>query len=182
MGPSAIVRMSFVLACFHLLIFLIILGRNTAASVFHDGCWGFKFLFVLAFFIGSMWIPNSFFIGFMGFSRLVSIGFLLVQALLMLCVAYSVNELLVGNYEKEGTNGVGCSGVIIIAITVLVSIGNITWMAYQYIWFSGCATNNIIMTVTVVASVASYAVVFFRTREDASILTSSIVVSYLLYL
>jgi Serine incorporator (Serinc) len=38
------------------------------------------------------------------------------------------------------------------------------------------------MTVTLVASIASYAVVFFRTRQDASILTSSIVVSYLLYL
>ena len=38
------------------------------------------------------------------------------------------------------------------------------------------------MTVTIVASIASYAVVFFRTRQDASILTSSIVVNYLLYL
>lgn len=100
----------------------------------------------------------------MGFARFVSVGFLLVQALLMLCVAYSINELLVGNYEKEGANGVGCSGVIIIVITALITIGNVTWMVFQFIWFSGCATNNVIMSVTVVAAIASYTIVFFRTR------------------
>jgi hypothetical protein len=182
MGPSAIIRMSFVLACFHLIVFIVILGRNAAASIFHDGVWGIKFLFVLCFFIGTMWIPNSFFIGYMTFARIISIAFLLVQALLMLCVAYSVNELLVGNYEAENTNGLGCSGVIIIFITGLITIGNVTWIVLQYIWFSGCGTNNAIMTVTLVAAILSYAVVFFRTREDASLLTSSIVVSYMLYL
>lgn len=35
---------------------------------------------------------------------------------------------------------------------------------------------------TLAASIASYTIVFFKTREDASILTSSIVVAYLLYL
>ena len=62
------------------------------------------------------------------------------------------------------------------------TIGNIVWLIYQYIWFSGCTTNNIIITTTVIASVACYAIVFFKTREDASILTSSIVVTYLSYL
>lgn len=69
-----------------------------------------------------------------------------------------------------------------IIITALVTIGNIVWLVFQFIWFSGCSTNNVIITITVVASVASYAVVFFRTREDASLLTSSIVVAYLCYL
>jgi hypothetical protein len=36
--------------------------------------------------------------------------------------------------------------------------------------------------VTLIASIASYVVVFFKTRDDASILTSSLVVAYLLYL
>jgi hypothetical protein len=38
------------------------------------------------------------------------------------------------------------------------------------------------MTVTVISVLVSYAIVFLRTREDASILTSSVVSSYLLYL
>lgn len=182
MGPSAIIRMSFVLACLHAFILCVILARNTAASIFHDGCWGAKFLIVFAFFIGTMWIDNEFFRGYMSFARIVSIAFLLVQALLMLVVAYKVNEALVGNYESESTSGLGCSGVIVIALTAIITIGNIVWLVFQYIWFSGCPTNNVIITITLAACVASYAVVFFRTREDASILTSSIVVAYLLYL
>ena len=39
-----------------------------------------------------------------------------------------------------------------------------------------------IITGTLVASVACYAIVFFETREDASLLTSSVVVAYLSYL
>ena len=101
MGPSAIIRMSFVLACFHFVVFLLVLLRNTAVAIFHDGCWGTKFLFVLAFFIGTMWIPNEFFRGYMQFTRIVSIAFLLCQALMMLVVAFKINELLVGNYEHE---------------------------------------------------------------------------------
>lgn len=103
LGPSAIIRMSFVLACFHVLVFCVILARNTPAAIFHDGCWGTKFLFVLAFFIGSMWIDNSFFKGYMHFTRVVSIFFLLLQALMMLVVAYKINETLVGNYENENS-------------------------------------------------------------------------------
>ncbi|TNV87241.1 hypothetical protein FGO68_gene8497 [Halteria grandinella] len=182
MGPSAIIRMSFVLACLHVLIFCVILARNTAASIFHDGCWGIKFLLVFSGFIATLWIDNGFFRGYMDFARIVAILFLLVQALLMLVVAYKVNELLVGNYESESSDGLGCSGIIVIILTVLLTAGNITWLIFQYIWFSGCTTNNFIITITVVASIASYAIVFFRTREDASILTSSIVVSYLCYL
>jgi hypothetical protein len=182
MGPSAIIRMSFVLACFHAVVFLAILARNTAAAIFHDGCWGFKYLIVFTAFIISLWIPNSFFSGYMEFSRIVSILFLLLQAMLMLVVAYTLNETLVGNYESESTDGLGCSGVIVIGITGIFTIGNIVWIIYQFIWFSGCATNNIIMIVTLVAAVMSYGVIFLRTREDASILTSSIVVAYMLYL
>ena len=130
MGPSAIIRMSFVLMCFHVVVLCVIIGRNTAASVFHDGCWGFKFIAVLIFFIITMWIPNSFFEGYMIFSRVVSILFLLIQALLMLVVAYKINETLIGNYESENTNGLGCSGIIVIILTGLITIGNIVWAVY----------------------------------------------------
>ena len=130
MGPSAIIRMSFVLAWFHAFVLCVILARNTAAAIFHDGCWCVKFLVVLGFFIGTMWIDNSFFQGYMKFARIVSIAFLLIQALLMLVVAYSINELLVGNYEHENSNGLGCSGIIIIVLTGLITLGNLVWLIF----------------------------------------------------
>ncbi|CDW86304.1 membrane protein [Stylonychia lemnae] len=182
MGPSAIIRMSFVLMCFHVLVLCIIVTRNQCASIFHDGCWGMKFISVLIFFIITMWIPNSFFEGYTQFARIVSIIFLMLQALIMLVVAYKINEVLVGNYERENTSGLGCSGVIIIVLTAIITAGDITWAIFQYIWYHGCGYNNVIITITLVASISFFVLVFFRTREDASILTSSIVVSYLLYL
>ena len=91
--------MSFVLACFHLIVFCIILARNTFASVFHDGCWLLKFVAVMVAFGASFWIPNSFFEWYMFLSRYVSIVFLLAQALLMMVVAYKINDKFVGNYE-----------------------------------------------------------------------------------
>jgi len=102
MGPSAIIRMSFTLCIFHAFVFVIILSRNTIAAVFHDGCWLLKSMMVLGLFVGTMWIPNSFFLGYMNyFARWVSLAFLIYQALLMLVVAYKINETLVGNYERD---------------------------------------------------------------------------------
>jgi hypothetical protein len=183
LGPSAIIRMSFVLACFHLVVFCVVLARNTFASVFHDGCWMFKFMFVLLFFSVSLFIPNSFFQGYMVFTRYLSAFFLLVQAALMLVVAYKINERLIKNYEMEAPgNGLGISGVIVIILTLLFTAGNVTWVVFQYKWYSSCAGSATIMSITLVFCVGFYILVLFRTREDASLLTSAIVVCYILYL
>ena len=56
--------------------------------------------------------------------------FLLVQALLMLVVAYKVNEVLVGNYSREPTEGLGCTGITVIVITAMITIGNIVWLIF----------------------------------------------------
>lgn len=103
MGPSVIIRMSFVLATMHVIVFLIATTRGTVAAIFHDGCWGTKFLYVLAFFIGSIWIPNWFFVGYLTFAKYVSFFFLFMQGMLMLMVAYKINDGLVGNYERDGS-------------------------------------------------------------------------------
>ena len=68
--------MSFVLAVFHMIVFVVILMRNTVAAAFHDGCWFMKSLFVFAGFIVSMWIPVEFFLGYSVFARWVSAIFL----------------------------------------------------------------------------------------------------------
>ena len=166
----------------HIIIFFVVLFRTTVSAIIHDGWWGFKYLLVFGIFFGSLFIDNEFFKGYMSLARYVSIPFLIIQAMLMLIVAYTVNDTLVGNFQAENADGIGCSGAIMIFMTGVITIGNVVFTVYQYIWFSGCSTNNVIMTITLLSAIASYAIIVFRTREDASILTSSIVVSYLLYL
>lgn len=53
---------------------------------------------------------------------------------------------------------------------------------FQFIEFGGCAGNVTIMSITTVMGVIFIVLVFFRTREDASILTSSLVLTYSLYM
>jgi hypothetical protein len=69
-----------------------------------------------------------------------------------------------------------------LVLTGIITAGNITFAVFQYIWYYSCAYNDVIITITNIAGVAFYILVFMRTRQDASILTSSIVFSYCLYL
>jgi hypothetical protein len=98
----------------------------------------------------------------------------------MMEVAYKINEKFVSNYESE--KGFGCSGAILIFLTVVFTIGNVTWTVYQYIWFKDCSSSLTMMIITTIVNILFYGLIFLRTREDASIFTSSVVVAYVLYL
>lgn len=101
----------------------------------------------------------------------------------MLIVAYTVNDTLVRNVDVEAQQ-LGCSAIILISLTVILFGGNITWIIFQYIYFTGdgCGWNFWQITITCVAGVAMYALVLLRTRKDASVFTSSLVLTYILYL
>ena len=119
-------RMSFILLLFHALIFLICLARNEMAAQVHDGCWGAKALLVAGGYIGSWWIPSSFFNDFyLPVAKILSAVFLLYQVLLMLSAAYKVNERLVKNAENDNSK---CSAAILIAVTLAVFAGDLAWL------------------------------------------------------
>lgn len=180
-GASALIRTSWSLAIFHIIMLIIVSLRNNFAAAFHDGCWGAKFLIVAGILIASLWIPNDPVInGYLQFARIVSIFFLMYQALLILVLAYSLNELLVRNVDNEGGSVFTCSGIILITLFILSTGGNITWLVFQYIKFggSGCGANLTFLIITTILGVCMYGIVLVRTRKDASMLTSSIVWSY----
>lgn len=164
-GASGIVRMSWSLAIFHTLTFLIILSRTDCAAMYHDGWWCLKMCIVLALFVSSMWIPNEPVIdGYMKFARYVSFIFLMYQAVLMLVVSYVLNELLVGNFDREGQVVCSCSGIILLSVFIILTVGNIVWIVYQFILFGGCGDNITWMIITCVFGFLSYAIVLFRPR------------------
>lgn len=76
-SASGLVRISLSLAAFQFVILCVVLFRNDAAAVIHDGWWGLKFFIVGGLFVGSMWIPNyPLIIGYMKFARIFSVIFL----------------------------------------------------------------------------------------------------------
>ena len=178
LGTSSIIRMSFALFIFHAIIFCTVLTRSSIAATFHDGCWCAKMLFLGGFFTASMWISNDFMKVYMQISQVLSSAFLVYQAVLMMAVAYTLNEKLVKNYEKDSGE---CSKYILIFVS-LVFLGLTVWQVVaQYIQFV-CPSDRWIMTVTLVAVVFIHVIIFFRPRPDASLLTSSIASVYMLYL
>lgn len=94
-GTSAVLRMSFVLFIFHAIILLSILPRAKCSSALHDGCWCLKFLFVIGVYIAVFWIPNEFYRGWAHFARIASGLYLVVQVILLIIVAYTINDKLV---------------------------------------------------------------------------------------
>ena len=123
-------------------MFIVCLLRNEMASKFNEGLWCIKFLLVAGLLIGSLWINNDFYIGYLKFAQWVSWIFLAFQAMLMLIVAYTINDILVRNVNVE-ENKMGCSAIILISLTLILLGGNITWIIFQYILFNkpGCTYN-----------------------------------------
>lgn len=158
--------------------------RNDAAAVIHDGWWGLKFIMVGCLFAGSMWVPNEpFIIQYMRFARIASIFYLSYQAILMLIVAFVVNNTLVFNVSNYGDGrAMSCPGIILILVFLTFAGSNLALIIFQFKEFSGCSSNIWIMSITCLIAVIMYGIVFLRTRPDASILTSSIILSYFLYL
>lgn len=97
----------------------------------------------------------------------------------MLVTAYKINDGLVRNYEADPGN---CSGVILICVTLVVTGGNLFWIVWQYITFTGCTSYNVIMSVTLIGVLAMHGLVLLRSRKDASVLTSGVASLYCLYL
>ncbi len=97
----------------------------------------------------------------------------------MLVVCYKINDTLVGNYDRDAN---ACSGIILIGVTGVLNIANLTFVGLMYYWFSGCTVNIFLISITVLSGIAFIVLVLFKKREDASILTSSMVFTYCLYL
>lgn len=101
----------------------------------------------------------------------------------MLIVAYAINKTLVHNVNNYGeSSATSCPGIILIGTFLLFTGVNVFLIVFQFMKFGGCSSNIWIMVTTCVIAVFMYGIVFVRTRPDASILTSSLVLSYFLYL
>ena len=77
-GTSAVLRASFVLFCYHILILILICPRGHCSSVLHDGFFTLKTFLILAAYVASFWIPYEFFQGWAEFCRVGSVLYLAI--------------------------------------------------------------------------------------------------------
>ena len=99
----------------------------------------------------------------------------------ILVLAYVINNSLVNRASRPGGTW---AKVLLVACFALLTIGNIAWIIIMFIEFGtkGCGGNIAIMCGTLVSGLLMYGLVLLRSRGDASMFTSSLVLTYCLFL
>lgn len=181
-GTAAVVRMSFVLFIFHLMILIIISPRAQCSSAFHDGCWFLKFLLVIGLYIAVFWIPNDFYKGWNNFARIASGLYLILQVFMLIISAYTINDSLVDTYDSGQKFKSGLAGVGLVVLTTIITSGALALLIFCFIKFNSCAGTIVINVFTLLFVIAFYVLVILKTRPNSSIFTSSIVSAYVIYI
>lgn len=102
-GTLAVYRISFVLAIFHVILALVMIGvkrhGDFRVSV-QDGWWAIKLLFLIAGCVGVFFIPNPFFEYFGWIAFAAAALFILVQLVLLVDFAHNWAENWIGKMEE----------------------------------------------------------------------------------
>jgi len=146
--------------------------------LFHNGQWYSKgFLYAVAL-VGAFFVPNTFFYGYSHFARVLSFLFILLQMVILVDFSFDwqedfqqkmeffdggVGPALSGDKDDDISAGTVCCvsakslkcvqcGYVVIAIALVVSA--IVGTALLYIFYQGCASNIVIITLTLILGLA----------------------------
>lgn len=104
-GAVAVYRITWALFIFHIILSFATIGvkdKDECRAQIHSDWYSIKFLLLTFLAVVSFWIPNSFFIGY-GWVALIGAGiFVILQLLMLIEFAHSLNEGWVENYEETG--------------------------------------------------------------------------------
>lgn len=148
--------------------------------------WPAKFILFFALVIATVFIPNDplFTPGLLWVFRVGAILFMLFNQLVVLDLSYNLNEAWVAKADKaeldEGEGkGKKWLGALLFACAVFF-IGSLVAIGVMYAYFTGCATNNAFITITLVMGLINTIVQL--TGEEASLFTSTCIFAYSTYL
>lgn len=122
-------------------------SRDPRASV-QDGWWFFKLLFMVVFVVISFLIPPKAFVGYSWIALIGAALFILVQLILLVDLAHSLQERWVLNYEQTGD----CIwGFLLLGGSAAAYALMIAGYVIMYVFFSECQMNLTLITIAVVA-------------------------------
>eukprot|EP00826_Nyctotherus_ovalis_P044250 TRINITY_DN4769_c0_g1_i1.p1 TRINITY_DN4769_c0_g1~~TRINITY_DN4769_c0_g1_i1.p1 ORF type:complete len:438 (+),score=96.10 TRINITY_DN4769_c0_g1_i1:107-1420(+) len=170
---SAVYRMSFTLAIFHFLLFLICLCKGPLPTAIHEGAWPIKILFVVGLYFGSFFIRNSVF-EIYGYIAMVLSGlFLIYEMILLIDIAYTWNSHWVGGYDSGRSSK--CWMVLLIIFTVVFYGLGLTVCILMYIYYSSKWWSILLTTLTIFSDVVFSALSVLKFAENASLFTCSLI-------
>eukprot|EP00294_Goniomonas_avonlea_P013847 CAMPEP_0114553618 /NCGR_PEP_ID=MMETSP0114-20121206/7762_1 /TAXON_ID=31324 /ORGANISM="Goniomonas sp, Strain m" /LENGTH=354 /DNA_ID=CAMNT_0001738589 /DNA_START=13 /DNA_END=1074 /DNA_ORIENTATION=- len=174
----AVLRFSFALFCFHLVLALVLLGRPKKGDYRHTvqyGMWCFKIPAFLALLVAAFAIPAEFYNVYDMICRVCSGFFILLQILILINFAYGWNEAWVAYDSRQWY------AAILLAAGGMLALSLTGWiLMFVYYGGNGCDLNNFFISFTLVMSVIT---TFVSIQvEHGALLPSATIVIYNTYL
>jgi hypothetical protein len=148
--------------------------------------WPAKIALFLFLVVGTIFIPNDplFSPVFLNIFRVGAIFFMIFNQLIIIDMAFNVNESWVAKSDKaeldEG-EGAGRKWLFaLLASCAILVLGSLVAIGLMYYYFTGCPTNNAFITITLIAGIVL--TIIQLTGEEASLFTSSCIFAYSTYL
>lgn len=166
------------------LLFLLLGIITKLQPRFNQQAWPSKYgLFLIAVLV-TIFLSNALFTGFfLWLARIGATLFVLLQQIILIDVAYNWNEDWVDRADQADRLIYGSGSVwyrAIVAVCVLFYATTLVTVGLLYHYFSGCAENTWIITLTLLGIVALTATQLSGT--EGSLLTSSIMSLYAIFL
>jgi len=191
-GTLAVYRISFVLAIFHIISALIMIGvkyKGDCRTGLQDGWWLIKIGILVGGSIGAFFIPNPFFEYFGWVAFVASAMFIIVQLLLLVDFAHNWAENWIGKLEESDEDDrrwfyllMGTTGVLYIFSLVLTIVMGVFFARDA----ANCQKNVAFLTLNSVLCFAlSFMSVHPKVQEanpKSGLLQASLITAYSTYL
>jgi hypothetical protein len=127
-------------------------------------------IFVGIMWLGSFFIPNSFFIVYAQWAIYLAGIYLFVQMVSLIDAFYLWAEF----WTKKFDDGNTCYGCLMIFFTLLMYTGTgyILFYSYKIFWISGCFTNKILLIIMTILPIVFTTLVLLRFHPNGSVITS----------
>ena len=170
---SAVYRMSFILAIFHLVLFLICLCKSKISSAIHEGAWPLKIIIIVALYICTFFINNSV-LKVYGYITMVTSGiFLVYEAILLIDLACVWNSSWVSSYDSEKSPC--CWMTLLIVFTAIFYAGGLTICILMYAYYYSHWWTVFITTLTIISGIIFSILTLLKLSESSSLFTCSLV-------
>jgi len=121
-------------------------SRDPRASI-QDGWWFFKLLIMIAFVVVAFVIPPAAFVGYSYVALIGAFLFILIQLVLLVDLAHSLQERWVRNYEETKD----CIwAFLLLGGSIAAYVVMIVGYVLMYVFFNECQLNTILVTVAAV--------------------------------
>jgi len=136
--------------------------------------WDVKFICFILALVPLFWAPSSIFDqrGYVWFARIGAFVFLILQQIILVDFAYSLNDMLY-NYSQP----------LLLAASLFLFATALTGLILLFVYFNGCETSNAFMSLALVFIVAFTGIQLCSDPEHGhNLLSSSAVACYVVYL